>query len=169
MDERDHRERSVGRIPLGADPGEETFRKFVADVEPRLRRAFIAAYGHDRGRDAAAEALAYAWENWKDVSEMANPAGYLYRVGRSRTRRPRHGAQLFTRPESEMPWVEPALFDLLARMPERQRVAVCLVHGYGFTYQETAELMGVGLSTAQKHVERGLARLQRCLGVTDDA
>ena len=154
---------------MDTDSGEAGFRSFVSEVEPRLRRALVAAYGHDRGRDAAAEALAYAWEHWKDVSEMANPAGYLFRVGQSRTRRPRHGAPLFSATSPELPWVEPALPGLLARLPERQRVAVCLVHGYGFTYQETAELMGIGVSTVQKHVERGLARLRERLEVTDNA
>jgi len=40
------------------------FELFALDVEPRLRRALVAAYGSDRGREAAAEALAYAWEHW---------------------------------------------------------------------------------------------------------
>jgi RNA polymerase sigma-70 factor (ECF subfamily) len=157
------------RRPVEGDPGEADFRSFVAEVEPRLRRALVAAYGHDRGRDAAAEALAYAWEHWKDVSQMANPAGYLYRVGQSRTRRPRRDSPLFPIPSSEMPWVEPALPGLLAGLPERQRVAVCLVHGYGFTFKEVADLMGIGLSSVQKHVERGLARLRERLEVPDNA
>ena len=40
--------------------------------------------GPELGREAAAEALVYGWEQWDRISEMANPAGYLYRVGRSR-------------------------------------------------------------------------------------
>ncbi len=42
----------------------DTFEAFVRDAEPRLRRALVAAYGPEQGRDAAAEALAYAWEHW---------------------------------------------------------------------------------------------------------
>ena len=41
----------------------EAFETFFAETEPRLRRALVAAYGPERGRDAAAEALAYAWEH----------------------------------------------------------------------------------------------------------
>ena len=40
---------------------ERAFTAFVTQIEPRLRIALMAAYGTDRGRDAAAEALAYAW------------------------------------------------------------------------------------------------------------
>ena len=154
---------------MGGDSGEAGFREFVVGVEPRLRTALVAAYGHDRGREAAAEALAYAWEHWKDVRAMDNPAGYLFRVGQSRTRRLRHGAPLFQMSSPELPWVEPALPGLLAGLPERQRVAVCLVHGYGFTFKETADVMGIGLSSVQKHVERGLARLRERLEVQGNA
>ena len=42
------------------DRDKERFRAFVLRVQPRLHTAFIAAYGHERGREATAEALAYA-------------------------------------------------------------------------------------------------------------
>jgi hypothetical protein len=32
-------------------------------------------YGQEQGRDATAEALAYAWEHRERVKSMANPAG----------------------------------------------------------------------------------------------
>jgi hypothetical protein len=41
-------------------------------MEPRLHAAFVAVYGHDLGRDATAEALAYAREHWKRVEKMTN-------------------------------------------------------------------------------------------------
>lgn len=40
----------------------ESFTVFVKEVEPRLRHALVAVYGQEQGRDATAEALAYAWE-----------------------------------------------------------------------------------------------------------
>ena len=40
--------------------------------EPRLRRAFVAGYGSERGREATAEALAYAWERWAQIEPMPN-------------------------------------------------------------------------------------------------
>lgn len=43
--------------------------------EPRLRRALCAAYGMELGREATAEALAYAREHWRRLRVTDNPAG----------------------------------------------------------------------------------------------
>ena len=69
--------------------GVAEFEAFVRDAEPRLRRAPVAAYGFEEGRDATAEALAYAWEHWGRVRAMPNAAGYLFRVAQSGRRRRR--------------------------------------------------------------------------------
>jgi RNA polymerase sigma factor (sigma-70 family) len=143
---------------------EEKFREFVAITEPRLHRALAAQLGWDQGREATAEALAYAWEHWERVQGMANPAGYLFRVGKSRVRR-RKARALFVRNNDESPWFEPALGKYLAELPERQRTAVVLVHGYGWTSAEVAAMTGIKATTVQSHVERGLARLRALLEV----
>jgi RNA polymerase sigma-70 factor (ECF subfamily) len=143
---------------------EEKFREFVEITEPRLHRALAAQLGWDRGREATAEALAYAWENWDKVQGMANPAGYLFRVGKSRVR-PRKTRALFVRDNDESLWFEPALGTFLAELPERQRTAVVLVHGYGWTSAEVAAMTGIKATTVQSHVERGLARLRALLEV----
>ena len=67
----------------GPDPA-AAFEAFFRETEPKLRRALVAAYGPDLGRDAASEALAYAWEHWERLSQMANLPGYLFRVGQTR-------------------------------------------------------------------------------------
>jgi RNA polymerase sigma factor (sigma-70 family) len=99
---------------------------------------------------------------------MANPVGYLFRVGQSRTRRRREGYLLATS-SSELPWIEPRLADALTQLSESQRVAVVLVHGFGWTAREVASVTGVKATTVQSHVERGLARLRTILEVTNDA
>jgi DNA-directed RNA polymerase specialized sigma24 family protein len=144
------------------------FTEFVEAVEPRLRRALVAAYGSDRGREATAEALAFAWERWTEVRVMQNPTAYLYRVGQSRTRSRRRPV-LFQRSEPGEPIVEPRLAELVRSLSERQRTAVILVHGYGWTLREVAELTGTKVTTVQTHVERGLRRLQDGLGGVSDA
>ncbi len=79
---------NAGRsVAASAPAASDAFEAFVRDVEPRLRRALVAAYGFEDGRDAAAEALGYAWEHWERLHDMANLPGYLYRVGQSRRRR----------------------------------------------------------------------------------
>jgi DNA-directed RNA polymerase specialized sigma24 family protein len=143
---------------------ERAFESFVRTHVPRLRRALVAAYGTERGADALGEALAYAWEHWARVSAMAHPVPYLYRVGQSRTR-DRKQRVVFAIPDGREPWVEPALPAALAALSERQRVAVVLVHVFGWQLGEVAALLDVRTTTVQNHLERGLERLRALLEV----
>lgn len=150
--------------------GEEaSFVEFARVAEPRLRYALIAAHGAERGRDAAEDALVYGWRHWARVQGMANPIGYLYRVGQRAARRRRP----VPRPdpvisEDRPPWVEPKLSQALAQLSPRQREVVVLVDGFEWTQREVADLLGIGLSSVQTHLERGLARLRKALGVNRD-
>jgi DNA-directed RNA polymerase specialized sigma24 family protein len=144
------------------------FRSFMQQAEPRLRRALVAAYGPERGREATAEALAYAWEHWEQVRTMTNVIGYLYRVGQSRTRE-RLGRPLFARPEHPEPWFEPSLAPALEGLTESQRTAVVLVHGFGWTLREVAECTDVKVTSVQNHLDRGMRKLRAALKVESDA
>ncbi len=147
--------------------GDETFVEFAERVSPRLKAALVAAVGINRAPDAASEALTYGWEHWERVRSMENPAGYLYRVGVSRGRRWRPLRPLLpVPPTEEMPWVEPGLPKALSRLSEKQRVVVLLVHSFGWTQEEAAELLGISRATAQTHLERGMHRLRASLGVS---
>ena len=146
-----------------------SFEAFFADAEPRLRRALVAAYGLERGREAAAEALAYGWQHWERVRSLENPVGYLYRVGQSRTRPRKRPTVFMVAALTDDPWFEPGLPDALASLSERQRLAVVLVHGFGWRLAEVAEVTGLSVPTVQTHAERGLARLRRALEVHDHA
>jgi DNA-directed RNA polymerase specialized sigma24 family protein len=145
----------------------EEFTAFVGAAEPRLRQALVAVRGVEDAQDAVAEALAYAWQHWDRVRAMANPVGYVYRVARSRARR-RRRRPLFPGAGSALAEVEPGLPAALAQLPERQRVAVLLVHGWDWTQDEVAGLMGVSVSTVRNHLRRGLERLRDALGVQVD-
>jgi DNA-directed RNA polymerase specialized sigma24 family protein len=142
---------------------DERFTAFVVGIEPRLRRAFVAAYGGQRGREATAEALAFAWEHWDRIEQMENAAGYLYRVGQSRTRM--NPAPPSLAPE-EQPGgdFEPKLIPALLALTNRQRTAVVLVHGFGWTLREVGEMTGTRTTTVQNHLERGLSKLRAALG-----
>jgi len=144
------------------------FEAFVAEVEPRLRRALIAVYGFDRGREATAEALGWAWEHRNQLDEVENKVAYLFRVGQSRTRH-RKEPVMFTRSERADPWVEPGLSAALAAFSERQRVAVVLVSGFSWTLREVAELTGIRVTTVQSNLERGLRSLRAAMEVNDRA
>lgn len=146
----------------------DAFAGFVRQTGPGLKHALMAALGAEVGMEAAAEAMAYGWEHWDRVGRMENPGGYLYRVGRNWGRRRLRTAKpglFFPAVTEEMPWVEPGLPGALARLSERQRTAVVLVHGAGWSLAEVAVLMGVSRGAVHKHVERALASLGESLEV----
>jgi DNA-directed RNA polymerase specialized sigma24 family protein len=142
------------------------FEAFAADVHPRLVRALAGSRGMADAADAAAEALAWAFEHWDSVRDMENPGGYLYRVGQSRTRS-RRPVELPAPAEVGVPEVEPALVPALMTLPHTQRTAVWLVHACEWSYAEVAEAMGTSVSMVGNHVSRGLEALRRRLEVDD--
>ena len=150
--------------PRSDDGVAGAFSEFVHRTGPRLKQSLIASLGGDAGREATAVALSWAWEHWDNVRTMDNPGGYLYRLGRNqglsswrRAARPLPVIDM----SGEDPMVEPALEAALADLSEQQRMAVLLIHGFGWTYREVADHLGVRIGTVQTHVNRGMARLPR--------
>jgi RNA polymerase sigma factor (sigma-70 family) len=145
----------------------ERFERFVTLYEPRLRRALVTRFGTEEGRDATAEALAYAWEHWTTLETIDNPLGYLYRVGQSRSRK-RELRVVFLLPETTEHDFEPKLPEALRKLSNHQRLAVVLVHAYGWRVTEVAELLGVKPNTVQNHLARALRRLRKSIGAESD-
>jgi RNA polymerase sigma-70 factor (ECF subfamily) len=152
---------------LESDVKVESFTAFVDSHERGLRSALTAALGGEVGREAAAEALAYGWEHWDRVSGMDNPAGYLYRVGRNWGGRAlqRRSVTLPPAPTAVEQWVEPGLSHAMARLPERQRVVIWLLHSSDWSMSEVANFLQISKSSVQRHAERGMNKLRRSLGV----
>lgn len=127
----------------------------------------MARFGIDDGLEAAAEALSYAVENWDRLEPMANPIGYLYRVGQTRGRRLTQRWQrlsvLVHEPLTTDGVVDVDLQRALLRLKPQERVAVVLVHAHGYRYQDAAEVLDVPVTTITNHVNRGMARLRRIL------
>ena len=139
------------------------FTEFVERSESRLRRALIASYGPVVGREAAVDALAWAWEHWDRLDAMDNALGYLYRVGQTAARRllsarPTLALDHRTTEDAERSGVD--LTPYLAQLSDQQRAAVVLVHGYGISQRQTAEVLGLAISTLREHLRRGMNRLR---------
>jgi DNA-directed RNA polymerase specialized sigma24 family protein len=147
----------------------DDFDKFVADATPRLQRALVAHYGIELGREAASDAIAYAWEHRHELADKTNPLGYLFRVGQTSVRRLRRQRRLIDLPpESHADTYravdsEPGLPDALARLSDDQRAAVLLVHAHAYSYAEAAELLDVPVTTLRNHIHRGMTRLRTLL------
>ncbi len=145
------------------------YATFLRDAEPRLRHALCGSFGADLGREATAHAVAVGFERWLSVRAMTNPVGYLFTVGRNYARRDTRARSRTTNllpdvPTSVEHWVEPGLPKALSNLTERQRTAIVLVHGLGWTYAETAEAMEVSRATVQTQVRRAMRRLRSDLG-----
>jgi DNA-directed RNA polymerase specialized sigma24 family protein len=150
----------------------DNFTIFIKDVEPKLSHALAGSYGVQVGKEATADAIAYAWEHWAEVNEMGNPAGYLYRVGQTAARK----YIMFMKPgplfpafdRKELPHVEPGLPAALESLSDAQRTVVVLLHSEEWSEREVAELMGVDRSTVRSHRDRGLTKLRNALEVADN-
>lgn len=158
---------------VGAETGtrvEATFSSFWTTHEARLRRALVAAFGPVDGRAATVEAMTWAWEHWDQVAAMANPAGYLYRVGRTAARRERSRPIPIDAASRQAAGLPPADVDLvraLEKLSPQQRVAVVLVHAYGYPLRDAAEVLEVSVATVREHVARGLKHLRTTLEESD--
>lgn len=150
--------------PVAAEAG---FDGFARDVGDRLRRVLVARCGVHDGCDLAAEALLYAWEHWDRVREMDNPAGYLYRVALTSGRKRRRWARPAPFPP-ELPHepsgpTDPGLGRALARLNASQRTCVVLVHVFGWSYADVAEVIDAPVTSVRNHVHRGLRNLRQQL------
>jgi DNA-directed RNA polymerase specialized sigma24 family protein len=150
------------------DDDEERFEHLLAVEGLRVRRALRARFGAELGTEAWADVVAWAWEHRDEVVSMTNPAGYLFRVGQS-------AVKVYTRWWRPVPLIlsEPThdasvsfdadLFDGLSHLNPNQRVAVLMVHGYGASYAEVADLLNISVAAVTNHVHRGLNRLRKQL------
>lgn len=151
-------------------PEPAMFAAFVRDVEPRLLHALVASCGPVEGRAATVDALSWAWEHWDRLDQTSNKVGYLYRVGQTAARRNGSRAKAAGREsadEQRLPDVEPALMPALAKLSDQQRTVVLLVHAFGWSQTDVAQLLDVNVSTVREHLARGLIRLRTTLGVND--
>jgi RNA polymerase sigma factor (sigma-70 family) len=153
---------------VGTD--EDSYTAFVRDVQDRVRHGLVAGFGVEIGREAAEEALIYAWGHWDRISHMSNRAGYVFRVGhrmaQKMAKKERRTAVLPDLPAVSNPLeIEPDLPAALSALSPRQRMVVVLVYGFGVSQREAGGLLGIGRTSVQKHLERGLSRLRLELGV----
>jgi DNA-directed RNA polymerase specialized sigma24 family protein len=160
----------VADLPASETVDDEAwFDAFAQSDGLRLRQGLVARFGLDVGYDVWEDTLAWAWEHRAHVKAMANPVGYLYRVAQSASRpyvRWLNRVVLVASDEALVAngrVVDLDLVNALGSLRRDQRVAVILVHAYGWSYMEVADLLGVSLAATTNHVHRGLRRLRSLL------
>lgn len=154
---------------MQSDLNSDAFDQFVDGDGRRLRQVITARYGVDVGAEATDAALAWAWEHWDRLTDMTNPTGYLYRVAQTQARRAIAHGRPVTLPSESRPGPDGStaldgdLADALGRLPDRQRLAVVMVHVYGWTPAEVGQLTDTPAVTIRSHLRRGLRHLRNDL------
>lgn len=139
----------------------------IVQLRPRLTEALIARYGPEVGTEAAGDAIVWALSNPEQTLDANNPIGLLYRVGQSKARPGlrwvRRRADALTDDwlrSPEVQPIDPTLVRALATLTLDQRTAVLLVHAFGWSVRQVAELRDLPTSAITNHLHRGLAKLR---------
>jgi RNA polymerase sigma-70 factor, ECF subfamily len=144
-----------------------TFETFFHEHYEAVRRSLAVAFGDPVvAEELAQDAFTRALSNWRRVSQMDRPAGWVYvvalRAGRRRGR-PK---------DLPMPESEPAngdiaetvardvvLGDAIARLPERQRTALVLRYLADLPVADVALAMDCAVGTVKSTLHAALERL----------
>ena len=148
----------------------EEFDSWYRRVHPLLGAAlYLIAGSSNRAAVAADEALARALADWPRVSAMAAPEAWTYRVAANYVHRSLRRRALEARLLRRMPPLAPPppsqveLWDLVARLPLRQRTAVVLRYVADLPEAEIAVAMRITRGTVASSLARAQRRLAELL------
>jgi RNA polymerase sigma factor (sigma-70 family) len=150
------------------------FEAFYQSVQPALLASLLAFSGNaELASEAADEAFVRALVHWRRVRTMASPGGWVYRVAvnlvryqaRGRTRERAAVARWVSGRSSPAPTGPAEGFDtemreLVARLPERQRLAVVLRYVADLPEADIARIMGITRSTVSVTLVKARANLR---------
>jgi RNA polymerase sigma-70 factor (ECF subfamily) len=142
-----------------AEGSRASFKEFFQAERVRLYKALFAiTRSRHEAEDISQDAFLRVWERWERVREMDDPAGYLHRTAmnafRDRYRRFVLGIRRAIRvtpasDEYEMVEARSVAADVLASLSPRQRAAIVLTEGLGYSAEEAGELLGIKGSTVR--------------------
>ena len=146
----------------------DDFESWYSREYPRLVTALgLVAGNREEAEEAAAEAFTRCLERWNQPNGPKNPSAWTYTVGVnllrrrwSHRRRDADHARSLPPPaqvESDVPAVE--LWNAVASLPPRERVAVVLRYLGGLTEREVAVAMKVAPGTVAATLSRARATL----------
>jgi RNA polymerase sigma-70 factor (ECF subfamily) len=126
----------------------------------RLVRALGVAFDPESAADAVQEAFIAADRRWSKVSAYDDPAGWVRRAALNRLRT---GRRLGRRRREILATIRPVLpadltdelLDLrrsIDRLPDRQRITVCLYHLAGLNVDEVASALEVTSGTVKSNL-----------------
>jgi RNA polymerase sigma factor (sigma-70 family) len=153
----------------GTHPTPRAFDDFYRELQPRLLASLVAFSGDaDLATDAVDEAFVRALVHWNRVTAMASPSGWLYRVAinvaRRQARRHVHEREIAVRLATDRIHAVPTghgadlgieLREVIARLPDRQRLAVVLRYVADLPEADIARAMGIRRSTVSATARQG--------------
>lgn len=155
-------------------------RVFEAHQKEVVTLAYMLCGDAETARDAAAEAFARTYEQWRR-GRVVRVEGYVRRavtnqvnshfrrVGRQRAfERRRAGEGRAATPHVEKVEARDRVRGLIRQLPARQRTAVVLRYWADLPDAEIAEMMGCPLGTAKSLLARGMARLREAAELSSD-
>lgn len=151
-----------------------SFESFFDEYYEQVRRALGVAFADwALAEDAAQEAFAQAYVQWRAVSVMERPAGWVYVVAlrggrRQRSRRFAHVEPAEESDPAEKVVEREALEELLSRLPDRQRLAVVLRFLADLPLLDVAAAMGCAVGTVKSTLHAALTRLRVELSDLDE-
>lgn len=144
-----------------------TFESFFEDHRSRLFGALCLVTGNrQEAEEICQDAFLKLWERWEQVSELKDPAGYLFRtamnVFRNRARRTSLALRKALRlapSTDDLEAVEDRDEMVRAMRPltSRQRAALVLTGYLGYSSSEAAGILGVRASTVRALASTGRA------------
>ena len=149
---------ALSRRAAGGDSA--AFAMLVEKHERPLRSFLARSVGPDFADDIAQEAFIKAWRAAGQYDGRARYSTWLTRIAwrcrldalrRERTREPAPQEAAYVPPTGEVD-------DMLSRLNEKERAALVLCEGHGWTHAEAAELLGMPLGTLKSAVARAKAK-----------
>ena len=128
----------------------------------------LAVGDTDLGWEAVDEAMARAYERWPRVQHLADPAGWVFRVGlnwatswrRKAERRPIRPIEQLDRAHHDRA-VDVDLYSAVARLPVEQRAVVVLRFFLDRPVEEVSAVLQIAEGTVKSRLHRALATLSR--------
>lgn len=156
-------------------PVKQPFDLAVTEHGPTVLRVCRAVLGPgDDADDAWSETFLAALRGWPTLADDTNVEAWLVRVAQRKAidiirMRARRAVPTDTLPEPASPARADAssgdIWETVARLPERQRLAVAYHYLGGLPHTETAELIGGTPAAVRRAAADGLRNLRRELGI----
>ena len=152
----------------------EVFDAFVRARHPALLRYGTALTGDvHRAADLVQDALERTGLAWDRVQQQGDPEGYVRRVMANRNistwRRLRRERLVDEPPETafEDRPTDDVMWDVLARLPRRQRTVLVLRYYEDLSEAEIARVLGIAPGTVKSQASKGIAALRASLGTRE--